>query len=420
MSNAATCPLCGISRPNHDKLNSLEKEYLETQPMVPAKFHDMLETVDPKKGLAANYVKELSGYFANPALSWVMYLALVLTLAGGLMLSSGVLFPLSFMLFWASLVYLGYDAINFSRAMLNSFLVKRLQLQTGNSPCAVHFKLESQIEKMLESLQMVINSFFDKQQGYNNPDSSSDSFIAAIQTITEQLARNAGLSLDTGAIIWRNNVYTIVAKDTDSQEKAVAIGNKIKEAEAMIFRYRWLCSLQKIVPILKDFREGKRQEGVAGSISYRQFVLEQFFLSAFGPLSEPYQGNFEHVPYELPFKMRFFWHQQLPPFPLNATEIVKELPEVAELVESIQQVRKLKEKLEEQMVLDCVASAVSEIAVLDKDDKAGLKAQEIKRFQLYSQYLDIPKFQPDSRELQEKVDRLRAEMRVAKGANSDL
>jgi uncharacterized membrane protein YdfJ with MMPL/SSD domain len=126
------------------------------------------------------------------------------------------------------------------------------------------------------------------------------------------------------------------------------------------------------------------------------------------------------VPYELPFKMRFFWHQQLPPFPLNATEIVKELPEVAELVESIQQVRKLKEKLEEQMVLDCVASAVSEIAVLDKDDKAGLKAQEIKRFQLYSQYLDIPKFQPDSRELQEKVDRLRAEMRVAKGANSDL
>jgi hypothetical protein len=83
-------------------------------------------------------------------------------------------------------------------------------------------------------------------------------------------------------------------------------------------------------------------------------------------------------------------------------------------------VRKLKEKLEEQMVLDCVASAVSEIAVLDKDDKAGLKAQEIKRFQLYSQYLDIPKFQPDSRELQEKVDRLRAEMRVAKGANSDL
>ncbi len=60
------------------------------------------------------------------------------------------------------------------------------------------------------------------------------------------------------------------------------------------------------------------------------------------------------------------------------------------------------------------------MAVLDKDDEAGLKAQEIKRFQLYSQYLDIPKFQPDSRGLQEKVDRLRAEMRVAKGSNTSL
>jgi hypothetical protein len=413
--------MCGISRPVYDKLNPLEKEYLDNPPMVPGKFHEMLETIEPKDSLGKNIVKEAGNYLRNPALAWVFFLAFISAVSGGLMLMANVLFPLSFMLFWVAMVYLGYDAVNFSRAVMTSYLVKRLQLKTGMSPYSVHFNFENQLDKMLQSLQLIINSFFDQNPQPGSPQGSetSASFIKAAKTISDRIARYARLSLETATIIWRNNVYAIVAMNSSSQEKAIAVGNKIKEAEALIFRYRWLMQMQQISGILQNYADGTLLEGAPENASYRQFVLDKFFLSAYGPMTEPFNGNFEHVPYEIPFRMRFFWHQQLPPFPLEGETLLKEFPEAGELFESIQQVRKLKAKLEEQMVLDCASNAISEVTALDKGGAAAIEAENLKRFQLYSKYLDIPKFQPDSEELQDEVDRLRAEVRVALGSQND-
>jgi len=61
------------------------------------------------------------------------------------------------------------------------------------------------------------------------------------------------------------------------------------------------------------------------------------------------------------------------------------------------------------MILDCTALAVSNAA---GQESTALEARDIQRFQLYSQYLDIPKFQPDSEELQNRVDRLKAQLKV--------
>jgi hypothetical protein len=417
-ANAACCPMCGVARPNYEKLNPLEKEYLENPPMVPGKFHEMLETVDPKLSLGKNIAREMRNYLGNPAMATIFFIAFFTAIAGGAMLLTNVLFPISFMLFWAAMVYLGYDSINFGRAVLTSYLVKRLQMKPGMSPYSVHFKFENQLEKMLQSLQLVINSFFD-QDWQNNPDcaATSENFISAARTISERIARCAKLSLDTSGIIWRNNVYAIVAMNTSSQEKAIAIGNKIKEAEAMIFRYRWLMRMHEVSGVLADFTQGRLLDGAPENASYRQFVLDRFFLSQYGPMTEPFSGNFEHVPYEIPFKMRFFFHQQLPPFPLNPDELVKEVPDAADLLESIKQVRKLKQKLEEQMVIDCATNAVSEVSALDRGN--ALEAQDLQRFQLYSKFLDIPRFQPDSQELQNEVDRLKAEVRVALGSENN-
>ncbi|GAB4267579.1 MAG: hypothetical protein Kow0029_02140 [Candidatus Rifleibacteriota bacterium] len=419
-SNAAICPLCGISRPNLEKLNTLEKEYLENPPMVPGKYHEMLETVDPKLSLGKNAAREIRNYLTNPAMAYLFMLAFVSMAAGGLMLWANVLFPFSFMLFWVSMVYLGYDTVNFSRAVLTSFLVKRLQMKVGMSPYSVHFKIELQLQKMLQSLQLVINSFFnhDWQNQSQESMANAESFLSAAKTIAERIQKYARLSLDTITLIWRNNVYAIVAMNDSLQDKAVAIGNKIKEAEALIIRYKWLMSLNQIGLILQDYTSGKKLADAPENSSYCQFLQDKFLLSPYGPISEPYAGNFQHVPYEIPFLMRFFWHQQLPPFPLESQDLTNEFPELADFFESIQQVRKLKAKLEEQMVLDCAQNAISEVSALDKTGSVALEAEELKRFQLYSKFLDIPKFQPDSQELQNKIDRLRAEMRVTLGTDN--
>lgn len=409
-SKAQTCPLCGLSRPNFDELNALEKEYLENAPTVPVKFNNMCETVDPKKSLAANMMIELKNYFSNPGQSYLLIISLIAILAGGGMLLAKVLFPLSFMLFWAGMVYTGFDAVNFFRAAVISFLVRRLQMKTGLSPYSVHFKIEAQLKQMLQSLQMVINSFFDKDwsKPENTPE-SAQSFINAAQTLTKRIQKYAQLSLETSAILWRNNVYSIVAMNTSYQEKANEIGNKIREAEALILRYRWLMRFSQIEQMLADHVANPVVE--KNGPSPRQKVIDTFFLSPHGPLTEPYAGNFQHVPHEIPFIMRFFWHQQLPPFPLSGEEILQECPQTQDLFDSIKQVRQLKTKLEEQMILECTTNAIADISDGTTSHTAS-EAGEIQRQQTYLQFLDVPRFQPDSDELDQQLDHLRARIRV--------
>lgn len=410
---AQTCPLCGLSRPNYDELNALEKEYLENAPTVPAKFNGMIETIDPKKSLLKNLIKEFNDYITNPGQSYLFIIALIALLAGGGMLLAKVLFPLSFMLFWAGMVYTGFDAVNFFRAAVISFLVRRLQMKTGLSPYSVHFKIETQLQQMLQSLQMVINAFFDKD--WSRPESggmaTAQSFINATQTLTRRIQKFAQISIETAAIIWRNNVYSIVARDTTFQEKANEIGNKIREAEAMILRYRWLMRFGQIEQMLLDHVNGVDLNADGKATSARQAVIDAFQLSPHGPMTEPYAGNFQHVPHEIPFLMRFFWHQQLPPFPLSGEEILHECPETQDFFNSIEEVRQLKTKLEEQMILECTTNAIADISDGTSSHTAS-EAGEIQRQQTYLQFLDIPRFQPDSEDLDQQLDQLRARIRV--------
>jgi len=408
-SKAAACPLCGLARPVYNNLNPIEKEYLANPPSVPAKFHHLCETINPNLSLAGNMLVEFGKYVGNPGQSWLFIVAFLALLLGGGMMMLHVLFPLSFMLFWGGMVFSAYDAVQFSRAAAVSLLVRRLQMRGGSSPYSVHFRIEEQLTQMFSSLQLVLNSFFDKN--WSGPQmemqAAAESFLQAAKTITARIQKFAQLSLETSSIIWRNNVYAIVADPkTTYQEKVVAIANKIREAEAIIMRFRWMMRLDQTWQIMERHVSG---ETGFNSSQDRRAAVNETFLGPHGPLTEAYYGNFEHVPFELPFRMRFFWHQQLPPHPLPAEELAAELPQTRELLESIEQVRRLKTKLEEQMILDCTALAVSNAA---GQESTALEARDIQRFQLYSQYLDIPKFQPDSEELQNRVDRLKAQLKV--------
>ena len=416
------CPLCGLSRPNYNELTLLEKQYLESAPTVPGKFHNMCETVKPDKSLGKNIAREMRSYLGNPEQSWLLWLSMLSVAGGGAMLLMQIAFPLSFMLFWAGMVYTGFDAINFMRAVIVSFLVHRLQMKTGMSPYSVHFKIEDQLRQMLQSLQLVINSFYETDWTRTETDKNKavDNFINAAATLTGRIKVYANLSLETAAIIWRNNVYAIVAANNSFQEKAVAIGNKIREAEALILRYRWLIRLNQVNERLQEHIEVINSTGVNGNTQLRQEILAEFLLSPYGPMAEPYSGGFDSVPFELPFIMRFFWHQQLPPFPLSGEELLSEVPAIADFFESIQQVRKLKAKLEEQMILDCAATAIDDISKLDSEQTTMIEAQQLQRFQLYAQYLDVPKFSPDAEELQNRIDKLKGQLRVAMSTKPGL
>ncbi len=408
-SKASACPLCGMARPVFDTLNPIEKEYLANPPSVPGKFHHLCETINPNASLAGNMLVEFGKYIGNTGQSWLFIVAFVALILGGGMLMTQVLFPLSFMLFWGGLVFAAYDAVQFSRAATVSLLLRRLQMRGGSSPYSVHFRIEEQLTQMLASLQLVLTSFFEKN--WSGPtiemEAAAESFLQAARTLTARIQKFAQHSLETSAIIWRNNVYAIVADPkTTYQEKIIAIANKIREGEALVMRYRWMTRLGQTHKIMEEQVKGTSGRSPSDN---RRAAIEGMYLDPHGPLSEAFYGNFENVPFELPFKMRFFWHQQLPPHPLPTAEMATELPQAADFLESIEQVRQLKGKLEEQMILDCTANAVSSAS---GQETTLIEARDLQRFQLYSQYLDIPKFQPDSEELQNRVDRLKAELRL--------
>lgn len=410
--------MCGIARPNEDKLNPLEKDYLKHNPTIPAKYGDICNTIVPYKSLAANVKSEIVNYLREPDKSGFFLLSFIAVFFGSILLFLHTAFPLSFMMFWAGLVYLIYDAINFSRAVTVGYLVKRLQYRRGLSPYSAHFKIETQIEKMLDSLGVVVCSLFERQLENAGEElkSSSENFLKAATILTEQISKYAVVSINTMTILWRNSVYAIVASETDLQEKIVAIGNKIREAEAMILRHKWLLSLEGITEYMKSYIEGSIPDEFSDSASYGHAILSKFKISKFGPLAEPYAGNFSTLPFEIPFKSSYFWHQQLPPMPIENDDFVKDYKDAQELFESIKQVRKLKIKLEEQMVMDCASSAISNVSILDSGSSSAADAMEMLKYQLYSKYLDIPKFQPDSEEMQKQTDKLTADAKVALGS----
>ncbi|MDD3000582.1 MAG: hypothetical protein PHF29_02390 [Candidatus Riflebacteria bacterium] len=409
-STSHVCPLCGISRPVFDNLTPIEKEYLNRAPAIPAKFYYMPSNVNPRGNLIVNLTSEFKRYLADFSSSQNFYIASLVMIICGTMVISGTGFPFSFIAFWPALLYIIYDFISLFRAVTVSLLVSRLQLRGGASPYSVHFKIEDQLGKMFSGLQMILTSFFDKNwltMGQSEK-MSFDNFYQAIKTLTTRIKKFARISLETTAIIWRNNVYAIVAQDKVSfQDKIVSINNKIREGEAIILRYCWMQHLDTIADSLKSFvysPEEQTQE------AFRREMIEGNQLGGHGPLHEPYQEGFQNVPMELSFKMRYFWHEQLMPAPLPSEEIIKKYPETREFFESILQVRQLKESLEQQMILDCATNALGNIG--GGSDTTALEAADIKHYELYSQCLDIPKFQPDSDSLQNQIDRLNSQLKV--------
>ena len=413
---AENCPLCGLAQPNYEELNALEKEYLQTNPLIPAKHQGMCETIDPRRSLATNMASELGLYLGSIMQHPFLLASLLAVFIGGLMMLGNAAFPLSFILFWAGMVYLGYDAVVFLRGVTTAHLMKRLQMKRGLAPYEVHFKLEKQLEKLLENVRSMATSIFsrDWSKAGGGQSTPGESYLTAIRVMTERIAKNALVSLETAAVIWRNQVYAIVAMDSSPEDKALAIGNKIREAEALLLRFKWLCGLRGLPEILQEFIAAGGAKEPVGSTPYGTAILEQFHLTRFGPIEEAIDTSFEHVPYDIGFKGRFYWHKRLPPFALEDDGSFGDSRQVRDFFESLQQVIRLKAHLEDQMALNCVSSALASTSLLDD---AAREARDVVDNPA-AQYLELPSFRPDSREVQEQADRLAAEARVALGSES--
>ena len=282
----------------------------------------------------------------------------------------------------------------------------------GSSPYYVHFKVETVLQNTLKSLQALLYAFYEKpwddMPQNEEKVKSGQSFVLAVKAITGKLNKFAKVSLETTALLWRNNVYAITSfPNLSYDEKITHLNLKIIEAHAIILRYCWFKKLEKAHEFIESHINGKSGRSSAEECNH---VVEGMQLGLMGPLTEPYSGNLETVPYELPFIMRYYWHQQLPPSSFPQEEIIANYPETADFFESIDQVRKLVTKLEEQKILNIAEGAVTDD--FKTEVQITSEANQIKRFQLYSDYLDIPKFQPSNEELLKQVDRLNAEIRV--------
>lgn len=414
--------MCGLIRPQESELNALEKEYLRTNPLMPVQYLEMVDSIDVHRNLGGNIKTELANHLGNVGENLFLWISLLSVFFGGGFLLLHILFPLSFIVFWAGLAYVGYDSIIFLRAVTTAYLMKSLQMKRGLAPYSVHFKMEKQLEQLLESLRSVTSSIFERDWTKSSPElrKSAESFQAAVKVLTERIRKYALVALQTSSIIWRNNVYAILAMDTTPEEKALAIGNKIREGEALLLRFRWLVTMGQLPERLKEYFAEAGTRAQHDSACLGTSILEQFHLTPFGPVAEDCITNFEDVPLNIPFKGRMHWHRALPPFPLEDDGFMSTFPQAQDLFDSLKQVRQLKSHLEDQMVLNCVAKAISEASTLESGYTAPLEGQEIVRDSAYAQYLDIPKFRPDSQEVQEEVDKLVANARVSLGTEDGM
>lgn len=418
LSTAHSCPQCGLSKPNYANLSEIEKHYIKNPPSIPYRFESMVYSVDPHKGLLFQLGGLWAKYLTNPEtnppqkLAWgVIGISLLLF---ALAAFSGIIFVKHVGICLAILAgtFLIFDAFCFIRAAYSSYMLSHVQKQGGTSPYSVHFKIEAVLQHSLESLQTLLYTFYEKpwetMAQQMDITLAGDTFVQAVKAITAKIKKFANISLETITLLWRNNVYAITAySHITYEEKITNLHLKIREAEAIIIRYCWLRQLSFAHEFLESHLNGQSGRTTAED---GKFVIGGMQLDKMGPLREPFYGNFETVPYELPFIMRFFWHQQLRPDSLPAEEIIAQYPETAELFESIGQVKNLIVKLEEQKLINSATAAVARSSNLESDITS--EAGQIKRFQMYSEYLDIPKFQPDESELLRHVDRLNAQIKI--------
>ena len=418
MSNARTCPLCGLSKPNSASLTSLEKSYISSPPSFPERFNHMASKVETKPPIFFQLFKLYYVYLKSEKDSLIHRAALGSSIASLFVLAAigfkNIFFIKHFllMIITVSVLYLIYDYFLFLKSACSSYAVEKIHMQSGVSPYSVHFKVETVLQNSLKSLQSLLYAFYEKPWDQMPQDAdkivAGQSFIMATRAITGKIQKFAKVSLETTALLWRNNVYAITSyPDLSYDDKIKHLRLKITEAKALLVRYCWLKQLETAHEFLEDHINGKSGRSTADDSNY---VIEGMQLGLMGPLTEPFHGNLETVPYELPFIMRYFWHQQLPPNSFPKEEIVAKYPETADFFESIDQVNNLIAKLEEQKIINIAEGAVTDD--YKTEVQITSEAHQIKKFQQFSDYLDIPKFQPSDAELLKQVDRLNAEIRV--------
>ena len=418
ISTAQTCPLCGLTRPNPKSLTDTEKYYLANPPNIPARFEKMVSFVSSVKsfvgqitGLYSVYLRSSKDSDKHQNALWGIAVSIVFfTISSLSHVPAFMHIGIMFLIF--SLFYLVYDFNLFFKSAYATYVINSLQIQGGTSPYSVHFKIETVIQNTLKSLQSLLYAFYDKPWEELAKDTdiveAGNSFILATQAITAKLKKYANLSLETITLLWRNNVYAITSlSNLSNDEKITHLNLKIIEARAVVLRYLWLRQLDLAYEFLEAHLKG---ESGRTTDEDRSYVIEGMQLGLMGPLTEPYNGNLESVPFELPFVMRYYWHQQLKPTAFPADEIKAQYPETSDLFESIEQVQNLIKKIEEQKVMEIAENAVKND--FKTETEITSEANQIKRFQLYSDYLDIPKFKPNDEELLKLVDRLNAQLKL--------
>lgn len=406
VTNAPFCPLCGVYRPDESSLSASEKQCIVSQPTLPPRFDYLIQTTDPAKPFFANFLNELKNLMLDSEKSGWIYVSMIVFLISFVGILAQVLFPLNMILFLSSLLYCGFESLSFAKALNSAYIIKRLQFNKGGSPYSVFFKIETQIIKLLENTQVVLDSFFDQQQ----PEKMSDSFLSAIGSICSKTSKFADLSLQTFMLLWKGNVYSLLAKDIPYKDKIIALGNKIKEAEAFIMRHVWLKKIKNLHEDLKTYiAQDSLEKSESDAYSTSQSIIAKYNLTRQGPVSENFSGDLLNSPYEIPFKARYFWHQQLPPFPLTGDELISECPETREFFQVIDQVRHLKTKIEEQMILDYASDAVVDAS---GNYETAYEARQMQQFDFYHKFLDVKSFEIDEESFSDKVDKLKAEMRV--------
>jgi hypothetical protein len=397
-----------------------EKSFLDNEKTLPPGSMEVFEHVNPEKGLAANLKTAFGNYIADFDRSMLFWFSALAVVAGIFLGVYASVFPLGFFLFWLGAVYLSYDTVNMIRKVHGTRLLKRLSHSGRSSPYSVFFKLENQLEKFLVSLRSVTYSVVERSWRSSSLElqDTGESFLRAARVVTERIEKYAHLSLDLFAVIWRNNVYSITSSSLSPQQQALAIGNKCREAEAMLLRYRWLLGLKEIVTHLQNHIQNGSAEGNENSRVALKKILETFHLTMYGPVTEELSPSFETTPDYVPFKGRYFWHQQLPPFPIDNLGDLAVSQHARELIRSLEAVRPMKNYLQEQAAINCVTKSIADASASERGFSPAAQAKQLGKELLYEKLLELPEFRPDSGEVKDEIDKLVSEAKVSLGTEN--
>jgi len=398
------------------ELSVFEKQYLQSN-QPPVECQEYFPLVEIRESFFTNVRKCFLYHIFSAEQGPMFWFSLCALLMGGLFLLTKFSILFGFLFFFPGAALLFFDTTTLIRAAYHTFLIKRLDETKRIAPYPVFFKLETQIDGMLKSLQSIVNSILERDWSASSQEmkNASESFITAVTILTERLRKYAELSLEVATLIWRNNIYAILNSQKDPQAKATAIGAKCREAEALLARYIWLSKLSEIIPVLKEYISNKVDQQTNSPTSPTVKILETFHLTVFGPVEEKFAPSFEMTPEEIPFKGKCFWEQRLPPFPLENELRIPDSFWAEELIKNLKAVRPLKTHLEEQVAINFVSQTISSNSPLEGGFTSAMQAKELTRDAVFEKFFEIPEFRPDVNNLEETVDKLAAEARVASG-----